>query len=84
MTVLLAKAESDGKMLRAQGQAKAAAIYSAAYNQNKDFFLFYRYLKTYQRSFTQKNDVLILDEQSPFFNYFRNGMNKDQNLKAKG
>jgi membrane protease subunit HflC len=74
VTVLLAKANSEGRMTRAAGQAKAATIYADAFSQNKDFFRLYRTLKAYQASFNSKSDVLVLDANSPFFNYFRQGV----------
>lgn len=85
VTVILAKAQSDGQTIRGQGQALAATIYAKAYNQNKDFFAFYRSLKAYQASFNSKQDILVLDPSSAFFDYFRHGLLKDLsvNVKAK-
>jgi membrane protease subunit HflC len=74
VTVLLAEAERDGELLRASGQRKAAAIYADAFSKNKDFFIFYRSLKAYLASFNNKQDLLILDENSTFFNYFKKSM----------
>lgn len=73
VTILTAKAQSAARKLRAEGQAKAAAIYAQAFGQNKEFFAFYRSLKAYQQSFNSKQDILILDQNSAFFNYFKNG-----------
>lgn len=74
VTVLLAKARSEGQMIRAQGQAKAAAIYGKAFSQNQDFFAFYRSLKAYESSFDNKQDILVLDQDSAFFTYFKQGL----------
>ncbi len=74
VTVLLAKARSDGQLIRAQGQAKAATIYGQAFSQNKDFFAFYRSLKAYESSFDNKQDILVLDQDSAFFTYFKQGL----------
>ncbi len=71
VTVLLATARSEGQVIRAEGQAKAAEIYANAFGKNKDFFAFYRSLKAYEGSFTSKQDVLVLDQNNDFFNYFR-------------
>jgi modulator of FtsH protease HflC len=76
VTVLLAKARSEGQMIRAQGNAKAAQIYANAYSKNSEFFAFYRSLNAYMSSFSTKQDVLILDQSSAFFNYFKNGASK--------
>ena len=83
VTILLAKAKSEGQMIRAQGQAKAAAIYSQAFSQNKDFFAFYRSLKAYESSFTSKQDIFVLDEDSAFFTYFKRGLPKANAIQAK-
>ena len=74
VTILLAKANSDGQVIRAGGQAKAAEIYAKGFNQNSDFFVFYRSLKAYTASFNTKQDVLVLDQNSSFFDYFRHGL----------
>lgn len=71
VTILLAKAHSEGNLIRAEGEAKAAGIYAAAFSQSKDFFVFYRSLKAYELSFNSKQDWLILDENSAFFDYFK-------------
>lgn len=74
VTVILAKAKSDGQTLRAAGAAEAAGIYSAAYSKNSNFFNFFRSLIAYKASFNRKQDILILDQSSAFFDYFKNGM----------
>lgn len=76
VTILLAKANSDGQIIRAQGQAKAAQIYAQAFGQNQEFFAFYRSLKAYIGSFNSKSDILVLDQNSAFFDYFRKGFQK--------
>lgn len=80
VTVILAKARSDGQRIRGEGQALAATIFAKAYNQNKDFFAFYRSLKAYQASFDSKQDILVLDPSSTFFDYFRHGMPKERGV----
>ncbi len=76
VTVLLAKARSEGQMVRAHGKAKAAQIYANAYSKNTEFFAFYRSLNAYMDSFSTKQDILVLDQSSAFFNYFKNGAPK--------
>ncbi len=83
VTVILAKAKSEGQLIRAKGQSKAAAIYSQAYGKNKAFFALYRSLKAYELSFNQKDDILVLDQSSAFFDYFKHGMG-DHALAAVG
>lgn len=83
VTVLLAKARSEGQAIRAAGQAKAASIYANAFSQNKDFFAFYRSLKAYEGSFTSKQDILVLDQDSAFFGYFKHGLQKTNTIGTK-
>jgi membrane protease subunit HflC len=83
VTVLLAKARSEGQIIRAQGQAKAAAIYADAFNQNKEFFALYRSLKAYEISFNSKQDILVLDQSSAFFDYFKHGFTKGNGVKPQ-
>lgn len=74
VTVLLAKARSDGQLIRAKGQAEAASIYTQAFDKQRDFFALYRSLKAYEGSFNQKDDILVIDQNSAFFDYFKKGM----------
>ncbi|HBI21392.1 MAG TPA: protease modulator HflC [Legionella sp.] len=83
VTILLAQAASDGQIIRAQGQAKASAIYASAFGQNKEFFAFYRSLKAYEGSFNSKNDILVLDQSSAFFDYFKHGFSNSHAVEAK-
>ena len=69
--VLLAEAESKSQTLRGQGDAEAAAIYAEAYQQDAEFFRFYRSLNAYRDSFDGKDDLLVLEPTSDFFRYLR-------------
>jgi membrane protease subunit HflC len=83
VTILLATANSEGQVVRAQGQAKAAQIYADAFTQNKAFFVFYQSLNAYKSSFNQKSDLLVLDQSSAFFDYFKHGLPKDNGVVTK-
>lgn len=81
--VLLAKTRSKAQQIRAVGQAQAAAIYTKAYDQNKDFFALYRSLMAYENSFKSKKDILVLDQSSAFFDYFKQAMPKNDGVVSK-
>lgn len=81
--VLLAKTNSKAQQLRAVGQAEAAAIYAKAYSQNKNFFALYRSLLAYEGSFHSKSDILVLDQSSAFFDYFKQAMPKNDGMVNK-
>jgi membrane protease subunit HflC len=81
VTVLLAKASSEGQLLRATGEGAAAKIYAEAFSKNKDFFIFYRSLQAYKHSFNSKQDWLVLDQSSAFFDYFKHAMNPPKTIE---
>jgi modulator of FtsH protease HflC len=69
--VLLAEAYRDAQKVRGEGDARAAAIYAAAFGKNPEFALFYRSLDAYRASFKNRNDLLVVDPSSEFFKYMR-------------
>ncbi len=69
--VILAEADRDAQRTRGQGDAKAAETYANAYNQNPEFFALSRSLNAYKNTFTDRSDVLLLQPNSDFFQYFR-------------
>lgn len=81
--VLLAKTNSKAHQVRAVGQAQAASIYAKAYSQNKDFFALYRSLIAYEGSFQSKKDILVLDQSSSFFDYFKQAIPKNDGVRSK-
>jgi len=70
--IIIAEAYRDAQRVRGEGDARAAAIYARAFNENPEFFAFYRSLEAYRASFKNRSDVLVLDPNSEFFRYFRN------------
>lgn len=83
VSVLLAKTRSKAQQARAIGKAKAAAIYAKAYSQNENFFALYRSLLAYEGSFNSKKDILVLDQSSAFFDYFKQAMPKNDGVESK-
>lgn len=70
--VIVAEAYRDAQKIKGEGDAKAAAIYASAFNQNAEFYSFYRSLEAYRQSFKSKNDVLVIEPNSDFFKYLKN------------
>lgn len=81
--VIIATALSQGEKLRSVGAAKAEGLYAAAYSQDPDFFAFYRSLKAYEKSFSSKSDVMVLNQESQFFDYFKQSSRLKGETKAK-
>ena len=68
-TVILANANRDGQIIRGEGDAKAAQIYADAYQQDPEFYAFYRSIDAYRNSVGRSGDILVLDPNNEFFRY---------------
>lgn len=68
-TVLLADAYREAEQIRGDGDAEAAGIYADAYNRDPEFYAFVRSLNAYKESFGSKDDLLVVDSDSEFFQY---------------
>ncbi|RKZ94248.1 MAG: protease modulator HflC [Gammaproteobacteria bacterium] len=71
VTILKADAFKEAETIRGEGDAKAADIYAVAYGKNKEFFTFYRSLNAYQNTFGSAADIMVVEPDSDFFNYFK-------------
>ncbi len=80
-TVLLAEAERDAQKLRGEGDATAAKIFADAYNQDPEFYAFYRSMRAYNVAFKKNNTTMILSPDSDFFKYFRDMDGKEKSKK---
>jgi len=74
--VILAEAYRTAQQTKGEGDAKAAATYSAAYGQNAEFYAFYRSMEAYRQSFKNKSDVMVLEPNSEFFKYMKSSGGK--------
>ena len=69
--ILVSQAYRDAQRTKGEGDAKAAALYAQAYSFNPEFYAFYRSLDAYKESFKGKEDILVVDQSSEFFRYFK-------------
>jgi membrane protease subunit HflC len=74
--VILAEAYRDAQRVRGEGDGKSAGIYAAAFNQNPEFYSFYRSMEAYRSSFRGRNDIMLLEPNSDFLRYFRDSLGK--------
>ncbi len=68
----------QAQIIRAEADAEAAATYAGAYNQDPDFYDFYRAMQSYEASFTQKGaegedgrTSIILSPDNQYLRQFR-------------
>lgn len=71
VTVMLATAQKNAFEIRGEGDAIAAKVYADSYNQDSEFYSFYRSLEAYEKSFNSKQDIMVLKPDNDFFNYMQ-------------
>jgi membrane protease subunit HflC len=71
--VIEANAYRESEQLRGDGDAGSASIYAQAYNQDPEFYRFYRSINAYTKVFKDKGDLLVLDPTSEFFQFLKKG-----------
>jgi membrane protease subunit HflC len=69
--VIIAEAYRDAQKVKGEGDAKASALYAAAFGRDPQFAQFYRSLEAYRTSFRSKSDVMVIDQSSEFFRAMR-------------
>jgi membrane protease subunit HflC len=75
-TVIEANAYREAEQVRGEGDAVAAEIYANAFNQDPEFYAFYRSISAYKSSFSGKDDLLVIDPESDFFRYLKDPTGK--------
>ena len=73
--VILANAYRDAETIRGEGDAQATEVYAAAFTKDEEFYSFYRSLNAYHNSFSEGNDILLVEPESDFFKYFNKSKN---------
>ena len=74
--VLIAEAYSEAEQIRGQGDATAAEVYAKAYGADEDFYAFFRSMQAYRQSFDSGNDMMLLEPEGEFFEYFSGAKGK--------
>jgi modulator of FtsH protease HflC len=73
--IIVAEAERDAQIKRGEGDAEASRIYAEAFNQDAEFFSFYRSLEAYKNTFSDKNTMMVIEPNSEFFKYLKGPVN---------
>jgi len=68
-TIIIANANKESQITRGEGDAKAAEVYANAYNQDPEFYAFYRSIDAYRNSIGHSNDIMVIDPDNEFFRY---------------
>jgi membrane protease subunit HflC len=72
VTVLVAEATSKSEQIRGEGDATRNQIFADAFNQDPDFFVFYRSMQAYESGLKHTDTRYLLKPDTSFFRYFNN------------
>jgi len=70
VTVLVADATSRSEQIRGEGDAQRNEIFATAFNQDPEFFAFYRSMQAYEAGLRANDTRLLLRPDSNFFRFF--------------
>jgi modulator of FtsH protease HflC len=70
VTVLKAEATGESERIRGDGDAEKNRVFADAFNQDPDFFAFYRSMQAYEGALKAGDTRLLLSPDSEFFQYF--------------
>jgi len=65
--IMISQSKKEAEIIKGEGDANAAKIYSDAYSADPDFYEFYQTLEMYKQ--TLQGTTMVIDEQSPLFKY---------------
>lgn len=68
-TVILANANREAQQIRGRADATAADIYASAFNNDPEFYSFYRSINAYKESVGEAGDILVIEPDNEFFRY---------------
>jgi modulator of FtsH protease HflC len=74
-TIILSEAQRDAQKIRGEGDQTAIATYAKAFNQDPQFFSFYRSLEAYRSSLANPETTLLISPDSEFFRFFKQDLN---------
>tara|TARA_R110001583_G_scaffold6618_5_gene33591 strand:+ start:19582 stop:20448 length:867 start_codon:yes stop_codon:yes gene_type:complete len=72
VSIMIAEANKNSAEVRGEGDAQSSKIYGDSYAQDGEFFAFLRSMKAYEKSFSDKDDVMVLSPDSEFFKFMNN------------
>lgn len=67
-TVILAEAYKEAQQLKGEGESEAIRIYAESFNEDPDFYKFYRSLESYHNSL-KENTTIILSPDNEYIKY---------------
>src|SRR5690606_8287348 len=71
VVVVVAEANREAERVRGEGDGERNNIFAQAYNQDQEFFTFYRSMQAYENGLKPADTRFLLSPDSEFFRYFQ-------------
>ena len=75
-TVILAEATKKSEILRGEGESQSVNIYANAFQQDPEFYSFYRSMQAYGNVLGEDGTTMILSPDSEFLEFFNSSKGK--------
>ena len=69
-TEKIAEARKQSEIIRGEGDAERNKVFAQAFEQDPEFFGFYRSMEAYAKSLSSQGTTFVLNPNSQFFRYF--------------
>jgi len=66
---LVSEAQREAEIVRGEADGERNRIFAEAFNQDPEFFEFYRSMTAYERALRQQNSTMVISPDSEFFEY---------------
>ena len=66
---IIAEARKQADILKGEGDAETIRIFANTYNQDPEFFTFYRSLQAYRNALGNSDTTLVLSSDNQFLSY---------------
>lgn len=76
VTIIKAEAQQKADVLRGEGEADRNRIFAEAFNQDPDFFAFYRSMQAYEEGLKSGDTRIVVSPNTEFFRYFNDPSGK--------
>jgi membrane protease subunit HflC len=73
VTEKIAQAKKQAEIIRGEGDAERNRVFAEAFQQDPEFFAFYRSMQAYAKSLGSEGTTMVLSPTSDFFRYFGTG-----------
>lgn len=83
-TVTIAEAQRDADILRGEGDGERNKVFAEAFQQDPEFFAFYRSMKAYETAIEGSGTTMVLSPDSQFFEYFKDASGGEVGGTAAG